>query len=136
MKQPMKWNKNCRIGIDDIDSQHRLLFAISSELLDFQNLEEEGPEFKYLFDHLRKYVQDHFAFEESFMEDIEYPDREDHLKLHEEIIREINDTLRSTIDFSSLRAKMEMLLGKWIREHILMADKQYAEWYHLRKGKS
>ena len=31
MDMHMEWTQDCRLGIPDIDSQHRLLFAIANE---------------------------------------------------------------------------------------------------------
>ncbi len=54
---------------EEIDSQHRLLFAISNELLEISNPKSQEPEIKYLLRHLRDYVEKHFSFEEKFMEE-------------------------------------------------------------------
>jgi hemerythrin len=43
----MKWTKECRLGIDEIDFKHRLLFAISNERLNIEGGADEAPEFKY-----------------------------------------------------------------------------------------
>lgn len=45
---------------EEIDSQHRLLFAISNELLEISNPKSQEPEIKYLLRHLRDYVEKHF----------------------------------------------------------------------------
>ncbi|MBS1257191.1 MAG: Bacteriohemerythrin [Candidatus Scalindua arabica] len=102
----MKWTRDCRLGINDIDSQHRLLFAISNELLDIENPLEEQLEFRYLIDHLRK---------------------------HKEIIQEINDILKSGTDLRKLKEQLESLMFRWIKEHICGEDKKYSKWYHQKK---
>ena len=82
----MKWTQDCRLEIPEIDSQHRLLFAIANELVDIENPLEQQQEFKYMIDHLRNYVEDHFITEDKFMEDVKYPEREEHLNMHNDII--------------------------------------------------
>ncbi len=129
----MKWTKDCRLGINDIDSQHRLLFAISNELLDIENPLEEQLEFRYLIDHLRNYVEEHFQFEIKFLEDIQYPDLENHLRLHKEIIQEINGILKSGTDLRKLKEQLQSLMSRWIKEHICGEDKKYSKWYHQKK---
>ncbi len=129
----MKWTKECRLGIVDIDSQHRLLFAISNELLDIENPLEEQLEFRYLIDHLRKYVEEHFQFEIKFLEDNQYPDLENHLIKHKEIIQEINDILKSGTDLYKLKEQLQSLMSRWIKEHICGEDKKYSRWYHQKK---
>ncbi len=132
MAQRMNWTKECRLGIDQIDSQHRLLFAIANELIDFENPMEEAPEFKYLFNHLRHYVEDHFSCEEKWMSDNQYPELEEHHKKHELIIEEINGVLKGIKSLYDLKGKLETLMQKWIKEHILMEDKKILEWIRIR----
>ena len=133
MNKRMKWKKEYRFGIDAIDSQHRLLFAIANELMDFENPVEEGAEFKYLFNHLKKYVEEHFQFEERFMKEIEFPDLNEHLVKHAEIVEGINKVFKSSRDLKDLKERLETLMYQWITGHILMEDKKYAEWNSIKK---
>ena len=136
MAERMKWTKDCRLGIDHIDSQHRLLFAIANELIDFENPMEEAPEFKFLLNHLRQYVDDHFKSEEKYMQNIQYPDLDDHTQKHQEIVEEINELLKGIKTLNELKEKMDVLLKKWIKEHILMEDKKIADWMEITKKDS
>lgn len=133
MSVRMKWTKECRMDVDEIDAQHRLLFAIGNELLDIEDPENEAKEFKYLFQHLTHYVETHFKSEEEFMKKIGFPDYEKHVKYHEEIINEINTTIKSAINLVQLRKKLETLIRAWIQNHILAEDKAYALWYKENK---
>ncbi len=129
----MKWTADCRLGIPDIDSQHRLLFAIANELLDIENPLEQQQEFKYMIDHLRNYVKDHFQTEDKLMEDIKYPEREEHIKMHNDIIEEINNTLKSCTDLRTLKENLQLLMSNWIKDHICEEDKRYSKWYHQNR---
>ena len=129
----MKWTQDCRLGISEIDSQHRLLFAIANELLDIENPLEQRLEFKYMIDHLRKYVDEHFHTEGKFMEDIKYPEYEEHVKMHNAIIEDINNTLKSCTDLRTLKERLQILMSNWIKDHICEEDKRYAKWYHQNR---
>ena len=129
MNRGMKWTKECRLGINVIDSQHRLLFAIANELMDFENPKNERPEFSYLFDHLRKYIDEHFQYEENFLKEINYPEYDAHLKKHVVIVQEINGVLKSSQDLSELKKQLDALMLNWIKNHILVEDRKYASWY-------
>ena len=126
----MTWNKHCRLGIDDMDTQHRLLFAIAGELDEIHNPEDQGPEIKYLINHIRKYVQEHFTYEESFLEKHNYPDIEKHRESHKIIVEEINHTLTKSKDLHSLLDQLRYLMNVWVKDHILETDKRYALWYN------
>ncbi|MFZ5571909.1 MAG: bacteriohemerythrin [Thermodesulfobacteriota bacterium] len=136
MSQRMKWTKDCRLGIDQIDSQHRLLFAIANELIDFENPQEETLEFKYLLNHLRQYVDHHFSYEEQFMADNGYPELEDHRKKHMAIVEEINSILKGIKSLLELKGKLDLLMQKWIQEHILTEDQKISEWLRIRNRKA
>ncbi len=106
------------------------MFAIANELLDINNPMEQQLEFKYMIDHLRSYVEEHFQSENKFMEDIQYPEREEHMKRHVSIIEEINNTLKSSKDLRTLKEGLQLLMSKWIKNHICEEDKRYSKWYH------
>ena len=99
----MIWTAECRMGFEEIDSQHRLLFAISNELLEISNPKSQEPEIKYLLRHLRDYVEKHFSFEEKFMEEKKFPGLSDHKEKHQKIVADINNALTKKYwDFISL----------------------------------
>ena len=131
----MIWTAECRMGFEEIDSQHRLLFAISNELLEISNPKSQEPEIKYLLRHLRDYVEKHFSFEEKFMEEKKFPGLSDHKEKHQKIVAEINNALTSSASMSALKESLETLLDGWVQSHILVEDKKYADWAKFHKIK-
>ena len=129
----MIWNANCRTGIEEIDSQHRLLFAISNELLEIENPKSQEPEIKYLIRHLTDYVKTHFQFEEEWMGKNNYPGSNEHAEKHEKIVSEINDVLIGSTTMTQLKESFETLLEGWIQSHILIEDKKYSDWAKFHK---
>jgi hemerythrin len=116
------------MGFEEIDSQHRLLFAIANEVLEIGNPKQQEPEIKYLLRHLRDYVQSHFSFEEKLMEEKKFPGLSDHKIKHEKIISEIRDALSGSANLSALKESLEDLLIAWIQTHILIDDKKFSDW--------
>ncbi|MHB8930141.1 MAG: bacteriohemerythrin [Melioribacteraceae bacterium] len=129
----MVWTAACRMGFEEIDSQHRLLFAISNELLEISNPKSQEPEIKYLLRHLRDYVEKHFSYEEKFMEDKKFPGLSDHKQKHQKIVTEINNALTGSASMSALKESLETLLDGWVQSHILVEDKKYADWAKFHK---
>ena len=129
----MVWNAKCRTGIEEIDSQHRLLFAISNELLEIDNPKNQEPEIKYLIRHLNDYVKSHFQFEEEWMEKNNYPGLIEHKEKHHKIISEINSVLTGSVTMTELRDSFGTLLDGWVRSHILVEDKKYSDWAKFHK---
>jgi hemerythrin len=129
----LTWTAECRLGYDEVDAQHRLLFAIANELIDIDNPQKQGPEIKYLLTHLREYVEEHFADEEKFLERVKYPELEDHKKKHAKIVLEIKESLTSSSNLIQLKKRLEDLLENWVKQHILIEDKKYADWAKFHK---
>jgi hemerythrin-like metal-binding protein len=129
----MVWTAECRMGFDEIDSQHRLLFAIANELIDIENPRSQEPEMKYLIRHLKDYVDTHFAFEEKFMAEKKYPGLNEHKQKHEMIVAEIRQALTGAASMTQLKDSLETLLTTWIQSHILIEDKKYSDWAKFHK---
>lgn len=124
----MIWTSACRTDFEEIDSQHRLLFAIANELLDIRNPAKQELEIKYLLRHLREYVEKHFSYEENFMREKNYPGLNGHKEMHERIVSEINNSLTESSTIGELKEKLETLLGNWVQSHILIEDKKFSNW--------
>ncbi len=129
----MIWKKECRMGNDDIDAQHRLLYAIANELLEIDNPINQEPEIKYLLRHLKDYIDTHFKFEEQFMDKHNYPNILDHKQKHNKIINEMKEALLNSKTLYQVKDNLENLLIDWIQAHILIEDKRLFDWAKLHK---
>ena len=124
----MIWTAECKTGVEEIDSQHRLLFAISNELLDIENPFKQQDEIRYLLRHLFDYVEKHFKTEEEYFQKHNYPGFKEHHDRHEEIKKEITNTIKESKSMYELKDKLDTMLDNWIRVHVLIEDKKYSVW--------
>ena len=79
----IKWNSELANGIDAFDKEHMFLVETLNNVY---NLLKEGrrDEAKSLFNEkIVNYTVKHFAHEEEVMEKYNYPDLENHKKIHE-----------------------------------------------------
>jgi hemerythrin len=129
----MIWTAECKTGIEEIDAQHRLLFAICNELLDIENPFKQQDEIRYLLRHLYEYVEKHFKTEEVFFENNNYPGIKEHSARHEEIKNEITRTIRESKTMYELKENLDTMLDNWVRVHILLEDKKYSDWGKMKK---
>lgn len=127
----MVWKAECRMGDDNIDSQHRLLYAIANELLEIADPTSQEHEIKYLLMHLKDYVDKHFMYEEQFMENNKYPYLSDHKQKHSKIVGEIKEAIQNAKSFFQLKDNIEDLVSSWIQTHIMIEDKRFFNWYRL-----
>jgi hemerythrin len=128
----MIWTPECKTGVEEIDSQHRLLFAISNELLDIENPFKQQDEIRYLLRHLFDYVEKHFSIEEEYFRKHNYPGFKEHHDRHEEIKKEITDTIKESKSMYELKEKLDSMLDNWIRVHVLLEDKKYSVWATMK----
>ncbi len=131
--QRMIWTTNCRMGFEEVDSQHRLLYAIANELLEIENPASQEQEIKYLLRHLRFYIDSHFKSEEELMAKHNYPGLPTHIQKHEKIIGEMKEALTNSKSLTQLKSQLEDLLIGWIQSHILIEDKRFSDWAKLHK---
>ena len=131
--QRMVWTPKCRMGFEEIDSQHRLLYAIANELVEIKNPISQEPEIKYLLRHLRTYADTNFAFEEELMAKHNYPGLTSHQEKHVMIVNEMKGALVESKSLSQLKDHLEDLLIMWIQSHMLVEDKRFSDWAKLHK---
>ena len=73
-----QFTEDCLTGIPEIDREHKKLFRLINEvfeLLDNDRLKDKYREIRKILAELKRYTEEHFANEESYMESIHDPDR-------------------------------------------------------------
>ncbi|RJQ63550.1 MAG: hypothetical protein C4517_04505 [Stygiobacter sp.] len=124
----MQWSPECKTGFEEIDSQHRLLFAISNEILDIENPLKQQDEVKYLLHHLIDYVDKHFKTEEEYLVKHSYPGTKEHKERHEYISKQIRQIVTESKSMTELKEHLDTMLDQWIRVHVLIEDKKFSIW--------
>lgn len=118
----LEWNIQYSVGDPKIDQQHAYLFELASTLAKHVH----DPEVVAgTIKSLHKYVEAHFAHEESLMEKANYEHLEEHRKMHE--------LMRTRLDLLTLQLKLGQLnrhdlvefMETWLTEHIIMEDMRY-----------
>lgn len=122
------WQEAYSVGVEVIDSDHRLLVSLINQLEDAivggQGCDVEAAVLRVLVD----YTHSHFAREELFMRKAAYPELDAHIKEHRALtdqvaalVKKVNEQPEVNLD----RALLDFL-QHWLRDHILGADRAYA----------
>ena len=84
-----KWKKKWETGDSILDKQHYGIFKNGSNIMNrsFSCIKSKG--FEKEVQELLNHIQEHFQYEESFLERIKYPNIEEHKELHKELTRKI-----------------------------------------------
>jgi hemerythrin len=124
-------------GVDDIDRQHREIFARVGALLEATRNRRSREEVIRTLEFLGGYVVDHFAAEEREMDRTRYPKAEGHRLEHRQLVKEL-EVLRHELASEGPTARFVIRLGnritEWLREHIYRTDRLLGEWLRAHPG--
>jgi len=127
------WNDSFKIGITEIDAQHRELF---SRLQKLENALRTGKGSEIVigtFHFLDNYVQLHFRAEEELQELYRYPHREMHAGEHavfKKRLKALEGRLAIEDPSEKLAAQTNVLLTQWLITHVTSLDKELSGYYN------
>ena len=121
-----EFTKDCLIGINEIDEEHRRLFElIASTDAALKDTDNPVGHALLLINELKQYAVTHFAHEESYMESIHDPELSRQKQEHAAFIAKVNSySFDSVTDDTAVTVIRELLeyLSKWLMSHILGSD--------------
>ena len=130
------WKDQYATGNKQIDEQHKQLFKAVNDLISAcssgQGHDKLDPTCKFLVD----YTVKHFADEEKLQQQYQYPDYNNHKKLHENFKKtalELTTQLKEQGASTVLVGKVNSTIGNWLINHIQKEDKKVAA-HILSKG--
>lgn len=142
------FGSNLQLGIPEIDGQHQemvdLINSIYGEAIAFQGAGSENPaqlaeaqdatcqRVKALLGRLVRSTEEHFSAEERLMRDARFPEIIDHQYEHKMLMVELKVFVRSVCSGEeSLKIEDLDSLKQWLVGHIVMEDRQFAEYLNL-----
>jgi hemerythrin len=118
-------------GVDEIDAQHRELFARIDQLLEASRTRRSREEVVRLLEFLGQYVVEHFAAEERIMAGSGYPRLEGHRAEHVQFVKEL-EILRQELKTEGPSNLFVIRVGnrvtEWLRGHIYRTDRALGAW--------
>lgn len=125
MATGLEWNEEYRLGITQIDEQHKYLFEIVAQIANLDALTSTKEELKAILGELSRYMNEHFNDEEVYMQRIGFPEYENHRKLHREIIEFVNTSVTNSPTLAMIRTKLKFIIKKALIDHIVIEDMKY-----------
>lgn len=122
------WNEGMSVGIDVIDEDHKQIIAILAKLTSAHHNQISKQAIADIFSELEQYVILHFAREEALLEKVCYRNIAEHKASHQKFIEHL-PVLKSqwlSEDNLTCSGKITTFLHKWIVNHILVEDLDYA----------
>ncbi|GAB6099026.1 hemerythrin family protein [Halanaerocella petrolearia] len=134
----MIWKDSLKIGIEEVDQQHKELFKRFNSFLQVvrgkEDKEIKAEKIEETLDFMGEYVVAHFNAEEKFQQKYDYPNYEEHHQVHEEFkgqIREFQEEFKQDKYNEGLIMEFSGRILTWLINHVAEEDQQLAE--HIDK---
>jgi hemerythrin len=120
-------------GVERIDSQHEVLFALIHEFQDAWRSSNSRKEALCCLEEMHLYVKFHFFSEEHLMQLVDYPRIDDLRKEHLEMIVNISAFIEDFKNGNAKPAEIEGFLFDWFLDHISTEDFAFAEFFRVKQ---
>ncbi len=125
----LQWDDAFRIGIDELDYEHRALIEDINRLHQELARHDETSRIEACLGDIYARMQAHFALEERVMKERGYRFFQEHKREHDELLERYTDAmLRFMNDPDATDTRpLEATLEHWIVDHILSSDKKMSQ---------
>lgn len=122
----IKWDDSYFTGIEQFDAEHKHLFGLLNtaydDFIDGSQRETLGT----VLDELADYATYHFANEEHWMDEFNYPDLDKHREEHEKFRLRLRELVKDYhMQKNSLSLELLTFLTNWLINHINKTDADY-----------
>jgi len=128
----INWDKKFETGIKKIDKQHKELANIINQLHEDVIINKNASRIDEFLMDLKIYTINHFSTEEKMLKKYNYPDEENHIKVHQRFVNFISENLFDVTSGKLAQGyKITEFLKEWLLNHILVHDMEYV--LHFKK---
>ncbi len=127
----IRWSNRLKIGIDEIDKQHKAIIEQSNKLLEARQDNQGAEQLEEIFKFLEKYIKNHFSSEEKIQQKYNYPQYEEHKKAHDKFIEKIaqfkEEYNKQNKGITALM-KLNKTILNWIIKHVKKEDQKLSKY--------
>jgi hemerythrin len=123
----VQWDDAFSVGVPVIDGQHKELVRMTNVLL--EGCEQGRTTIVYFMRTIQaavNYAKIHFATEEKYMLQVDYPEYEDHKREHEGFVQEVLHQVRLFEQNQTRPLDFALFLKNWLLNHIAVVDKKFS----------
>lgn len=120
----LRWDSRYELGHQKIDAEHHIFLDL---VVSFDNLVNQNMPLDQLVRALTeicKYGDFHFVSEENLMIDCHYPDRDQHARLHRQLLSQLDDHLFNLTNRKIAPREVFEFLFQWFALHTSTEDKK------------
>ena len=133
----IRWTPDLSVGVESIDTDHKLLISLINQLDDAIRVGESRETVSRVLDALLDYTNYHFAREERLMRASGYPDIDAHSRTHATLraqVHDIRDRYRRNAESIHAREVLAFLKN-WLTAHVIGRDKLYVPFMQSARAK-
>jgi hemerythrin len=122
----LKRNNEFSVDIRDVDRRHKHFFEIITKIQTLINYQTDFETMNFSIDVLLNYINLQFIREEKIMEENNYPDLEQHKKIHYELKTGLMNFLNKlNLEKHFEKDKFFYFLNEWRTEHVMKMDRKF-----------
>lgn len=132
---PFKWTEDLATGLEDLDRQHKEIFRWAASFGEACRQGKGAGELEEIMKYLRQYSLDHFAYEEKYMSDYNYPGlalQRAHHNNFAETLGRLSSRLAAKGATGELAIETNVAVIDWFINHIITLDRAMAIWLKKR----
>lgn len=131
--EPPSWDDKYLIGIDELDTQHKLLIDEADRVGKWCQETQDNHLRVNMLSELASYIKFHFLSEENMMSKLNYPDYEIHKENHQKMIDMIapklaNISIQKDGDISKDIVNLVESISEWFIYHTKVDDRLFGEY--------
>lgn len=127
-----EWDKEFELGIEILDKQHKQLVDVINELYAGFRAGKADLVINQTLDKLILYTKYHFKAEEALMKEYDFPEYENHAKIHRAFE---NIVIKKTEEYKKGESRVHYdimnFMKTWLVNHILKIDKEHFKDYNI-----
>lgn len=130
----MSWNEKMAVGVNLLDTDHRKLVGMVNELYDAVVKGQGKESLGKVLDGLVDYTKIHFAHEEKFFAQTNYPDAAAHKKEHDALTQQVLEVQKKYQSGATSTLSLEVMnfLKDWLINDIQGSDKKYGPYLNSK----
>ncbi len=129
----INWDNSLSVNISDIDRQHKKLVEMINELNDAMRQGKGKEAVGTIINNLISYTRTHFTNEENYFKQHNYPDKDAHIKEHEDFINKVSD-FKNQYSQGKIGLTLNVMdfLSSWLTKHIKGTDQKYSAYLNSK----
>ncbi len=127
----LNWNDSLSVNVAEIDQQHQQLVKMANKLNNAMRERKAKDVLGEIIDGLIKYAVVHFATEEKYFHQFNYPETAVHEKEHSDFAKTVTE-FKQGFDENRLMLSIDIMdfLQDWLITHIKGSDKRYSSFFN------